>query len=74
ALAVVGTGEQVLRDTAQPGAILTRVAASHLRVGTFQYAAGRQDKALLETLVDYTLKRHYPDRSGAEVPALALLE
>ncbi|HAV69150.1 MAG TPA: hypothetical protein DC473_09705, partial [Alcanivorax sp.] len=43
ALAVVGTGEQVLRDTAQPGAILTRVAASHLRVGTFQYAAGRQD-------------------------------
>ncbi|MEP4372119.1 MAG: protein adenylyltransferase SelO family protein, partial [Alloalcanivorax venustensis] len=64
ALAVVGTGEQVLRDTAQPGAILTRVAAPHLRVGTFQYAAGRQDKALLETLVDYTLKRHYPDRVG----------
>ena len=74
ALAVAGTGEQVLRDTAQPGAILTRVAASHLRVGTFQYAAGRQDTTLLETLVDYTLKRHYPDRSGAEVPALALLE
>ena len=74
ALAVVGTGEQVLRDTAQPGAILTRVAASHLRVGTFQYAAGRRNTALLDTLVDYTLKRHYPDRVGAEVPALALLE
>ena len=74
ALAVVGTGEQVLRDTAQPGAILTRVAASHLRVGTFQYAAGRRDTALLDTLVDYTLKRHYPDRVGAGEPALALLE
>ena len=74
ALAVVRTGEPVLRDTAEPGAILTRVAASHLRVGTFQYAAGRRDKALLETLVDYTLERHYPDRVGAEVPALALLE
>jgi len=74
ALAVVGTGEQVLRDSGEPGAILTRVAASHVRVGTFQYAAGRQDKALLETLVDYTLQRHYPDRVDAKVPALALLE
>ncbi len=74
ALAVVRTGEPVLRDTAQPGAILTRVAASHLRVGTFQYAAGRQDTTLLTTLVDYTLDRHYPDRAGADNPALALLE
>jgi uncharacterized protein YdiU (UPF0061 family) len=60
-LAVVTTGESVLRETTLPGAILTRVAASHLRVGTFQYAAGRQNPALLEALVDYTLNRHYPE-------------
>tara|TARA_Y100001934_G_scaffold283196_1_gene401113 strand:- start:961 stop:2418 length:1458 start_codon:yes stop_codon:yes gene_type:complete len=73
-LAVVKTGEPVLRETALPGAILTRVAASHLRVGTFQYAAGRQNPALLEALVDYTLNRHYPDRQPADNPALALLD
>ncbi len=73
-LAVVKTGEPVLRETALPGAILTRVAASHLRVGTFQYAAGRQNPALLAALVDYTLDRHYPDKQDAENPALALLD
>ena len=73
-LAVVRTGESVLRKTALPGAILTRVAASHLRVGTFQYAAGRQNPALLEALVDYTLNRHYPDQQASDNKALALLD
>ena len=73
-LAVVRTGESVLRETALPGAILTRVAASHLRVGTFQYAAGRQNPALLEALVDYTLNRHYPDQQASDNKALALLD
>ncbi|MCG8393017.1 MAG: YdiU family protein [Pseudomonadales bacterium] len=74
ALAVVATGEPVDRETALPGAILTRVAASHLRVGTFQYAAGRQNRALLEALVDYTLDRHYPDHKNSDNKALALFE
>jgi len=74
ALAVVDTGENVARESALPGAILTRVAASHLRVGTFQYAAGRGDKDLLAALVDYTLERHYPGRRDADIPALALLD
>jgi uncharacterized protein YdiU (UPF0061 family) len=73
-LAVVTTGESVLRETALPGAILTRVAASHLRVGTFQYAAGRQNPALLEALVDYTLNRHYPEKNDSNNKALALLD
>lgn len=73
-LAVLGTGEPVYRESALPGAILVRTAASHLRVGTFQYAAGQDDKALLETLVDYALERHYPDLQGADNPALALLD
>ena len=73
-LAVVTTGESVLRETALPGAILTRVAASHLRVGTFQYAAGRQNPALLEALVDYTLNRHYPEKNDSDNKALALLD
>lgn len=73
-LAVVASGEDVYRETALPGAILTRVAASHLRVGTFQYAAGQRDKALLETLVDYTLERHYPQCLDADNKALALLD
>ncbi|KAF0805648.1 hypothetical protein A6D6_02096 [Alcanivorax xiamenensis] len=73
-LAVVATGEPVYRETALPGAILTRVAASHLRVGTFQFAAGQRDTALLETLVDYTLERHYPELSDSDNKALALLD
>ncbi|WP_379151129.1 YdiU family protein [Paenibacillus sp. sgz5001063] len=59
-LAVVSTGESLIRDTEQPGAILTRVAASHLRVGTFQYVAARGNTEDLRTLADYTLQRHYP--------------
>jgi uncharacterized protein YdiU (UPF0061 family) len=65
ALAVVATGEQVLRERALPGAVLTRVAASHLRVGTFQYAAASGDRDLLRALADYAIARHYPEAAGA---------
>lgn len=74
ALAVVTTGESVQRETSLPGAILTRVAASHIRVGTFQYASWHQDKSLLPALFDYTLHRHYPQLAQADNPALALLD
>jgi uncharacterized protein YdiU (UPF0061 family) len=60
ALAVVATGDRVARDTFLPGAILTRVAASHIRVGTFQYAARRPDPELVRRLADYTIARHHP--------------
>src|SRR5215208_6637406 len=73
ALAVVATGEQVVRDTVLPGAVLTRVAASHLRVGTFQYCAARGDHEALTLLVEYALARHYPTLQGSPTPALALL-
>src|SRR3954466_1187914 len=59
-LAVVTTGETIIRETMLPGAILTRVAASHIRVGTFQYAAGRGEVDELRALADYTIMRHYP--------------
>ena len=59
-LAVVATGEPVYRESVLPGAILTRVAQSHIRVGTFQYAATLQDTKKLESLALYTMKRHYP--------------
>ncbi|MBS1303571.1 protein adenylyltransferase SelO [Loktanella sp. SALINAS62] len=64
ALAAVTTGEDVFRDTMLPGAILTRVARSHIRVGTFQMHAARQDTDALRTLTDYTIARHYPDADG----------
>lgn len=70
-LAVVATGRPVQRDTVLPGAVLARVASSHLRVGTFQYAA--RDAAVLARLVDYALTRHYPAADRAN-PALALLD
>lgn len=73
-LAVVATGERVWRETVLDGAVLTRVASSHLRVGTFQYAAARQDPQALSTLIDYALKRHDPERVGTGNHALALLE
>jgi len=72
ALAVVATGERVLRDTALPGAVLTRVAASHLRVGTFQYAAASGDRDRLRALADYAIGRHYPEAAGAADPYLDL--
>ena len=72
-LAVVATGEPVLREGPQPGAVLARVAASHLRVGTFEYAAAAGDPAQLQALTDYAIQRHHPDAAQAERPALALL-
>jgi uncharacterized protein YdiU (UPF0061 family) len=65
ALAVVATGERVIRGRALPGAVLARVAASHLRVGTFQYAAASGDRDLLRALADYAIARHYPEAAGA---------
>ncbi len=59
-LAVVATGEPVYRERALPGAVLTRVAASHIRVGTFEYFSGRRDLTGLQLLADYTIARHYP--------------
>jgi serine/tyrosine/threonine adenylyltransferase len=72
-LAVVTTGEPVFRETTLPGAILTRTAASHIRVGTFQYAAARGKPDELRTLADYTLRRHFPDLAAEKNPYLALL-
>lgn len=73
-LAVTATGENVWREEALPGAVLTRVAASHIRVGTFQWATAHDEENALRALIDYTLRRHYPERVSTENPALALLE
>ena len=73
-LAVVKTGEEVLRDKKHQGAILTRIASSHLRVGTFQYVSARQNINELEIIFDYTIDRHYPEIRNTENPALDLLE
>jgi len=72
-LAVVKTGEKVVRENLLDGAILTRVASSHLRVGTFQYIAARQNIEDLNTLVDYTIERHYPQIKSSKTKALDLL-
>lgn len=72
-LAVVTTGEWVYRDVPLPGAVLTRVAASHVRVGTFQYFAARDDQDGLRLLLDYVIARHYPQAREAGSPALAVL-
>ena len=75
ALAVVATGEPVLREAgALPGAVLTRVAASHIRVGTFQFFAARGDVDRVRQLAEYTIARHDPDLAGADGRFLALLE
>lgn len=73
-LAVVTTGESVIRETELPGAIMTRVADSHLRIGTFQYAAKWGTVEDLRTLADYTLKRHFPQVDAAENRYLFLLQ
>ncbi len=73
-LAVVTTGEKVFRQESLPGAVLTRIAASHIRVGTFEWAAAHGDKLALQALADHTLQRHYPSLVSAESPYLALLE
>jgi uncharacterized protein YdiU (UPF0061 family) len=72
-LAAVITGEHVLRETALPGAVLTRVASSHIRVGTFQYFAARRDTEALRRLADHVIARHYPELSEVERPYHALL-
>ena len=72
-LAAVTTGEIVFRDRPLPGAILTRVAASHVRVGTFQYFAARGDADSVKCLADYVIERHYPEVKSAEQPYLELL-
>jgi len=71
-LAVATTGEHIAREDLLPGAVLTRVAASHIRVGTFEYANAIGDRAALEALMRHTLQRHYPELVGADNPALAL--
>jgi uncharacterized protein YdiU (UPF0061 family) len=73
ALAAVATGEQVYRETPQPGAVFVRVAASHVRIGTFQYFAARQDVDSLRILADYVIDRHYPELKEREKPHLELL-
>ncbi len=73
-LAVVATGDDVARETLLPGAVLVRVAASHLRVGTFQYAAAQEDPALVRRLADYAIARHYPTAADEPNPALALFD
>ncbi|MDH4411804.1 MAG: YdiU family protein [Rhizobium sp.] len=73
ALAAVSTGEQVVRETMLPGAVFTRIAASHIRVGTFQFFAAQGDEEAVQTLADYVIDRHYPHARGAENPYLAML-
>jgi uncharacterized protein YdiU (UPF0061 family) len=74
ALAAVTTGEPVFRETALPGAVLTRVAASHLRVGTFEYFAARRDTEAIRTLADFAIARHYPEAALAERPYRVFLD
>lgn len=73
-LAVVTTGEPVYRETELPGAVMTRIAASHIRVGTFQYAANFGNEEELRALADYAIKRHYPQALEAKNPYLAMLQ
>lgn len=74
ALAAVTTGEPILRERPLPGAVLTRVAASHIRIGTFQFFAARKATDAVKQLADYTIARHYPELAAAEQPYLALLD
>ena len=74
ALAAVATGESIMRDGPQYGAVLTRVASSHVRVGTFQFFRNRDDIAGVRELADYVIARHYPDAATAERPYRALLD
>lgn len=74
ALAAVSTGERVQREVGLPGAVLTRVAASHVRVGTFQYAAVRGDLEALKRLADHVIARHFPAAADADNPYRSLLE
>ena len=73
ALGAALTGETVYRETELPGAVLTRVAASHIRVGTFQHFYAKQDKEALQLLTDHVIDRHYPTARDADIPALEML-
>ena len=73
-LAVVKTGETVMRETPLQGAILTRVASSHIRVGTFQYLTAMREEKNLKTLFEYTIDRHYPNIKSSKTPAIDLLK
>jgi len=73
-LAVVKTGENIMRDTYLPGAVLTRIASSHIRVGTFQYLAATQNDKNLKVLLDYVINRHYPNIKNSKSQALDLLK
>ncbi|MEO1491147.1 MAG: YdiU family protein [Pseudomonadota bacterium] len=72
-LAAVATGERVYREIIEPGAVLTRVASSHIRVGTFQFFAAREDEEALRLLADHAIARHYPEAAEDEDPYAALL-
>ncbi|MDT8320077.1 MAG: YdiU family protein [Xanthomonadales bacterium] len=74
ALAAVTTGEAVYRDTVLPGAVLARVAQSHIRIGSLEYFAARQDEQALRLLADHVIERHYPAAAGADNPYLALFD
>ncbi len=73
ALAVVATGERVYRESGLPGAVLTRVARSHVRIGTFEYFSTRRDTEAVRRLADYVIARHYPEAGADERPYLTLL-
>ena len=74
ALAAVTTGEQILRDGYEPGAVLTRVAQSHIRVGTFQYYYARKDHEALQLLAEHVIARHHPMAAEAENPVRGMLD
>lgn len=74
ALAAVSTGELIVREEPMPGGIFTRVASSHIRIGTFQYFAAREDTEAIRILTDYCIDRHYPGAASAENPAQSFLE
>ena len=74
ALAAVTTGDRIVRETPLPGAVLTRVAQSHIRVGTFQFFAGRRDVEGLRLLAEHVIARHYPEAADTENPVLAMLD
>lgn len=74
ALAAVASGENVLREGLMPGGVFTRVAQSHIRIGTFQWFAARKDNDNLKVLADYVIQRHYPDAQHNDNPYLALLD
>ena len=74
ALAAVTTGERVQREIGLPGGVFTRVAASHIRVGTFQFFAAREDTEALKALSDHVIDRHYPEARQSETPYLAMLQ